>query len=134
MILNMTQNGSEGGRHLHFDVDDMKQRLVDGTGKRVPNDVANYFSGVVQQLTIEVVKSAIGAAIEAGQREVTPRHVLLGVKLDEDLNKVFGSGVFSGGGVIPNINNALLMKPPRTASPLRVTHADDSTKLEPEEA
>uniref|UniRef100_A0A1I7YBS3 Histone_H2A_C domain-containing protein n=1 Tax=Steinernema glaseri TaxID=37863 RepID=A0A1I7YBS3_9BILA len=130
--VEMTNQNTTSGT-MHFDVDELKQRLEDGSGKRVRNNVATFFAGVVEHMATEVVRSAILAAIEGGHQEVSPRDVFLGIKLDEDLNRVFGNGLISGGGVLPNIEQALLMKPPRNASPLRVTHGDDSTKIEGDE-
>jgi hypothetical protein len=41
---------------------------------------------------------------------ITPRHILLAIKNDEELNDLLHNVVISNGGVLPNIHESLLGK------------------------
>ena len=41
---------------------------------------------------------------------ITPRHITLAVKNDEELNKLLGGVTIASGGVLPNIHAVLLPK------------------------
>ncbi len=39
---------------------------------------------------------------------IIPRHIQLAVRNDDELNQFFGNAIIASGGVLPNINAALL--------------------------
>ena len=39
---------------------------------------------------------------------INPRHIQLAVRNDDEFNQFFGNAVIASGGVLPNINEALL--------------------------
>merc|ERR1712228_542140 len=41
---------------------------------------------------------------------IIPRHIQLAVRNDDELNQFFGNAIIAAGGVLPNINAALLPK------------------------
>ena len=74
-----------------------------------------YLSAVLEYLTAEVLELAGNAATMNKKRKISPRHILLAVANDDELNQLFKGVTISQGGVLPNIQEALLrgMKKPR---------------------
>jgi len=48
------------------------------------------------------------AAHDNNRTRITPRHVQLAVRNDEELNKLLGNVTIAAGGVVPNIHRVLL--------------------------
>lgn len=42
------------------------------------------------------------------RRRITPRHLMIAIRTDEELNALIGSATFAQSGVVPNIPIALL--------------------------
>ncbi len=47
---------------------------------------------------------------DSQKKRIIPRHILLAVKNDEELNKLFKNVTIAQGGVLPNIHAVLLPK------------------------
>ena len=69
-----------------------------------------YLCAVLEYLCAEVLELAGNAARDNKKSRITPRHVQLAVRNDEELNKLFGGTTIAAGGVLPNIHAVLLPK------------------------
>jgi histone H2A len=71
-------------------------------------------AAVLEYLTAEILELAGNAASDHKKKRIIPRHIQLGIRNDEELNKLLGSVTIPQGGVIPNIH-AVLLKKKKTA-------------------
>ncbi|XP_075956460.1 histone H2A, orphon-like [Anarhichas minor] len=78
--------------------------------ERIGNGAAVYFGAVLEYLCAEILELAGNACLDNKKHRVSPRHILLAVKHDEELNKLLAGVTISEGGVIPNIQASLLPK------------------------
>ena len=69
-----------------------------------------YLAAVMEYMVAEVLELAGNAARDLKLKRVTPRHLLLAVRQDEELNKFLGGVTIAAGGVLPNIHRNLLPK------------------------
>ena len=69
-----------------------------------------YLSAVLEYLCAEVLELAGNAAKMNKKRKITPRHILLAVANDDELNQLFKGVTISQGGVLPSIQDALIPK------------------------
>lgn len=88
--------------------------------KRVGAGASIYLGAVLEYLTAEILELAGNAARDHRRKRIIPRHIQLGIRNDEELNKLLGSVTIPGGGVVPNIHSVLLMKKKKTASSSQV--------------
>ena len=69
-----------------------------------------YMAAVLEYLVAEVLELAGNAARDNKRSCISPRHIQLAVRNDEELNKFLGDVTISQGGVLPNIHAVLLPK------------------------
>ena len=67
-----------------------------------------YLSAVLEYLAAEVLELAGNAAKDNKKNRIVPRHILLAIRNDEELNRFMSNTTIADGGVLPNINSALL--------------------------
>ncbi|XP_060929878.1 late histone H2A.2.2-like [Limanda limanda] len=91
--------------------------------KRVGDGAAVYLAATMEYLTAEILELAGNACRDNKKRRIAPRHILLAVKNDEELNVLLAGVTFSEGGVIPNIQATLL--PKKTNIPKDDSNAKD---------
>ncbi|NXO04688.1 H2A2 protein, partial [Rhinopomastus cyanomelas] len=77
---------------------------------RVGPGAAIYLAAVLEYLSAEILELAGNAARENSRCRITPRHIQLAVRNDDELNKLFGCVTIAQGGVMPNIHSQLLPK------------------------
>eukprot|EP01105_Mastigella_eilhardi_P008329 TRINITY_DN2025_c0_g1_i2.p1 TRINITY_DN2025_c0_g1~~TRINITY_DN2025_c0_g1_i2.p1 ORF type:complete len:452 (+),score=109.46 TRINITY_DN2025_c0_g1_i2:156-1358(+) len=118
-------NSSEGGGRssrsakagLVFPVGRVFTFLKEGHyAKRIAKGTPVYLTAVLEYLAAEVLELAGNASRDNRQKRITPRHLLLAVRNDEEINKLWKGCTIRAGGVLPNINAALLPKAAETAS------------------
>ena len=68
--------------------------------KRVGAKAAVYMSSVLEYLTAEILEIAGNCARDFASRSITPRHLQLAIRNDNELDSFF-QGTISGGGVCP---------------------------------
>ena len=81
-----------------------------GTAKRIGNGAPVYMAAVLEYLTAEILELAGNASRDNKKTRIIPRHLKLAISNDEELNKFLSNVTISSGGVLPNIQNALLPK------------------------
>ena len=78
--------------------------------KRVGAGAPVYMAAVLEYLVAELIELSGNAAKDNKKNRISPRHIQLAIKNDEELNKFVGTATISAGGVMPNIHSVLLKK------------------------
>ena len=105
---------------LQFPVGRVSRYLRKGRyAARVGGGAPVYLAAVLEYLSAEILELAGNAARDNKRTRITPRHVQLAVRNDEELNKLLGGVTIAQGGVLPNIHAVLLpkKKPAKEESP-----------------
>ena len=77
---------------------------------RVGAGASVYCTAVLEYLAGQVLELAGNAAKDNKKSRIVPRHIQLAIRNDEELNKLMRNTTIASGGVLPNINVALLPK------------------------
>ena len=91
-----------GRVHRHMKLGKYSSRI--GAGAPV------YLAAVLEYMAAEVLELAGNACRDNKKKRVTPRHLVLAIRNDEELNKFLGGVTIAAGGVLPNIHSVLLPK------------------------
>uniref|UniRef100_A0A914ZC02 Histone H2A n=1 Tax=Panagrolaimus superbus TaxID=310955 RepID=A0A914ZC02_9BILA len=75
--------------------------------EHVENNASIYLAAVLENLTAEVLELAGNAARHNKKARITPRHIQLAVRKDEELNILFRGVIINEYGVIPKTKVAL---------------------------
>ncbi|KAK7945464.1 hypothetical protein WMY93_001192 [Mugilogobius chulae] len=96
---------------LSFPVGRLHRLLRKGNfAERIGAGAAVYLAAVLEYLCAEILELAGNASRDNKKSRIAPRHILLAVRNDEELNKLLAGVTISDGGVIPNIQASLLPK------------------------
>ncbi|KAI4967186.1 hypothetical protein ZWY2020_029515 [Hordeum vulgare] len=96
---------------LQFPVGRVARHLKVGRyAQRVGAGAPVYLCAVLEYLAAEALELAGNAARDNKKTRITPRHIQLAVRNDEELSRLLGGVTIAAGGVLPNINSVLLPK------------------------
>ncbi|KAG7312648.1 hypothetical protein JYU34_000970 [Plutella xylostella] len=105
---NKTRSSRAG---LHFPVGRIHKILRKGNyAPRIGSGAPIYLAATLEYLAAEILELASDAARENKKTRVVPRHILMAIRNDEELNKMLTGVTISQGGVLPAIHPVLLPK------------------------
>ncbi|KAM4641169.1 histone H2A type 2-B-like [Discoglossus pictus] len=78
--------------------------------ERVGAGAPVYLAAVLEYLTSEIIELAGNCAKDGHRKRITPRDLLVSVKLDMELNKLLKGVTFPEGGVLPGVCPEILPK------------------------
>lgn len=109
-----SSNKSRSSRaKLLFDADVVGDLLSRITGEVINEPCPVYLSGVMESMTAQLLKLAGNLAHDVKTNVISPRHILLALREDEELDSFAKGATIMSGGVVPHIHMDLL---PRSVS------------------
>lgn len=109
----VTSRSSRAG--LQFPVGRIGRFLKDGKyADRIGGGAAVYLGAILEYLTAETLELAGNAAKANKKHRITPRHLQIAIRNDEELDKLLRNVTIAHGGVLPHIDKLLLPKEKNT--------------------
>ena len=84
--------------------------------KRVTAEAPVYLAAVMEYLTCEVLELAGNACQDNKKQRITPRHIQLAVRTDDELKKLLADVTIAAGGVLPNLRPELVPQKKKAAA------------------
>jgi len=107
---------------LQFPVGRVRSYLKNGMfAKRIGKGAPVYLAAVLEYLTAEILELAGNAARDNKNARISPRHLMLAICNDEELNGMLHRCIIPGGGTLPHIHAVMLPRKigmPKYDSPL----------------
>jgi len=111
-VTKFTSGGKGGNKQfkagLQFPIARTKNNIVRIWKGRCGIGAPVYLAAVLEYLCAEVLELSGNAARDNKLTRVTPRHINLAIRNDEELNKLCRDVVIVGGGTMPHIHNSLI--------------------------
>merc|ERR1711879_407307 len=95
---------------LLFPVAKIEKEVNKRLAERMDNESCIYLTAVLEYLTAEVLDLSLRAAFDLGRKKIDPRCIMLAVRCDNELSKLFKSVDIVQSGVMPNVREALQEK------------------------
>lgn len=115
---------------LQFPVSKIRRQLKRGRfARRVGAGAPVYLAAVMEYLCAEILELAGNAARDGKKSRIVPRHLLLAMRNDEELNKLMSSVTIAAGGVVPNLHAVLLPKSSKLSSTGKLASKGDGLGL-----
>eukprot|EP00747_Dinoflagellata_sp_TGD_P022352 gnl/TRDRNA2_/TRDRNA2_129050_c0_seq1.p1 gnl/TRDRNA2_/TRDRNA2_129050_c0~~gnl/TRDRNA2_/TRDRNA2_129050_c0_seq1.p1 ORF type:complete len:177 (-),score=31.04 gnl/TRDRNA2_/TRDRNA2_129050_c0_seq1:102-632(-) len=100
LIGNKTSSSAKGG--LNFPVGRTRRYLRNGRyASRIGAAAPVYMAAVLEYLAVEILELSGNLASDMKKSRISPRHISLAIKNDDELNVLFGKSIIAGGGVVP---------------------------------
>lgn len=101
--------------HLFFPVGRCHRLLRNGRyAERIGAGAPIFLAAILEYLTAEILELSGNASLDNSRKRITPRHLQLAIRGDEELSSVLSKVLILNGGVIPHIEEKLL--PQRASS------------------
>jgi histone H2A len=85
---------------------------------RVQVGAACYLTAVLEYLAAEIMELSVNVARDKKKRRIIPRHMLLAIKMDDELDQLLQHVTIAQGGVLKTVHPALLPKNSRSKKSL----------------
>ena len=66
-----------------------------------------FTAAVLEYIASEILELAGEHCTQSGKKTISPRHIQLAVRNDEEINKLMAQAMIASGGVLPNISEIL---------------------------
>ncbi|KAJ7760438.1 histone-fold-containing protein [Mycena metata] len=94
---------------LQFPVARIRRLLKEGQyAKRVTALCAVYLAAVLEYLMAELLELSGNCARDQGRKRIIPRHILLAIRNDTELDRLLQGAIIWEGGVLPHIHSVLI--------------------------
>ncbi|CAF0753443.1 unnamed protein product [Didymodactylos carnosus] len=113
---------------LQFPVGRIHRLLRKGNTNRIGRGSAVYMAAVLEYLTAEILELAGNAARDNKKQRITPRHLQLAIRNDEELAKMLSKVTLPQSGVLPHIHPLLLKMKTQDTFRSDDGDADDSSR------
>ena len=81
-----------------------------GFSKMIGATAPVYLAAVMEYVIQEIIEVAWECVKKEKKARITPKHISMSIKNDDELNQLFKTALISGGGVLPHIHPFLLPK------------------------